>query len=152
MSTLVRSPRNRLAALAVLVASGLAAAGYLAGTHAVVTAESQAPPISPSSPSLVEAKTLSEAFRASAERVLPAVVSIQHDMPVQTVQREMPAPRGDAPRGDAPQGNRPQLPREFQDNPLFKKFFEEMPGRPDFEGSGGPDRTPAPRSIAPAAV
>ncbi|MDX1947416.1 MAG: Do family serine endopeptidase [Pirellulaceae bacterium] len=122
MSALVRSPRKRLAALAILAASGLGAAGYFAGLHGSVTAESTSPPIPANSPALVEANTLSSAFRASAERVLPAVVSIQHDMQPQTVQRELRAPRGGG------QGNRPQLPKEFENNPLFKRFFEDLPG------------------------
>lgn len=67
---------------------------------------------------IADANNLSQAFRSASERVLPAVVSIHH-----TVQPKL-AKRDAAPR----RGQRPQLPPGFEDNPLFKRFFEDMPG------------------------
>ena len=128
--------KSRFAAIAVLLASGLAGAGYFAGTSGVLTADTQAPAISKSDPQVVHANELSEAFRASAERVLPAVVSIKNESKPRLVQRET-RPDGDRPR--APRGGRqmPQLPEGFEElDPLLKRFFEDGLGGQGFGGRG----------------
>jgi serine protease Do len=128
--------RSKFAALAVLLASGLAGAGYFAGTSGVLTADTKAPAISKSDPQVAHANALSEAFRASAERVLPAVVAIKNESKPRLVQREA-RPDGERPR--APRGGRqmPQLPEELEDlDPLLKRFFED--GGFGAEGFGGP--------------
>jgi serine protease Do len=105
------------------MALGLATTGYVLNEAGVLTADTQGvtktpPPEQP----IGHANTLSEAFRNSAERVLPAVVSISHEAEQKTVRREFRGPRG----------GRPQLPKEFGElDPLLKRFFEEMP-----EGDG----------------
>lgn len=79
------------------------------------------------------AMTLSEAFRAASDRVLPAVVSIQHTTESKMVKREVrPSPKG---RGGLPKG--------FQDDPLLRRFFDED----GFGGVPGLDEMPDMRSI-----
>lgn len=81
-----------------------------------------------------QAMTLSEAFRAASERVLPAVVSIQHTTEPKLVKRDVrPNPRG---RSGA-------LPREFQDDPLLRRFF----GEGGIGGFPGMDEMPDLRSM-----
>ena len=134
MSLASGSKKTKIAAAAALLAAGLAGAGYFAGTSGVLTADTRPPAISPADPSVAHANALSAAFRASADRVLPAVVSIQNESKPRMVKREA-TPRGGqpGPRGAQPFGGR-QLPKEFGElDPFLKKFFEQGPG------FGGPD-------------
>ena len=134
MSLNSRSKKTTFAAVIVLLAAALTGAGYFAGTTGVLTADTKAPAISAADPSLAHANALSAAFRASADRVLPAVVSIQNETKPRIVKREM-KPRGEAPRNGQPFGR--QLPKEFGEiDPLLKRFFEGVPG---FDGSEGFD-------------
>jgi serine protease Do len=76
----------------------------------------------PPTRSLEHATALSEAFRAASDAVVPAVVSIQHQIKPQTVRRDM------RPRGES------RLPPEFEDlDPLLKRFFEDLPDMDQFE-------------------
>jgi serine protease Do len=96
---------------------------YVAGTSGVLTA--QTPAIAKPAPAqaIGHATALSEAFRNSADRVMPAVVSIQNEMQPKLVRRELRAPRGGRP--SLPDG----FPKEFGElDPLLKRFFEDMPG------------------------
>ncbi|MCI0361744.1 MAG: Do family serine endopeptidase [Planctomycetaceae bacterium] len=130
MSQLIRSKKTGFAAFVALLAAGLASAGYFAGTGGMLVAETKAPAISPADPAVAHANALSHAFRASAERVLPAVVAIQNESKPRMVRRELP--RGEQPRRSQPM---PQLPKEFGElDPLLKKFFEGGPGIEGFEG------------------
>jgi serine protease Do len=151
MSQLIRSKRTSVAAVLALLAAGLASAGYFAGTSRVLVADTKAPAISPADPSVAQANTLSQAFRASAERVLPAVVSIQNEAKPRMVKREL-SPRGgeSGPRGSQPRNGR-QLPKGFEElDPLLKRFFEGTPG---FEPFGQFDETPSiPRQSAGSGV
>jgi len=68
-------------------------------------------------PVLAGANELSRAFRAAAEKTLPAVVSVERVSQQKLVRKERNAPRG-----------RGQLPPGFDDlDPLFKRFFNELP-------------------------
>ncbi|MEX2176250.1 MAG: Do family serine endopeptidase [Pirellulaceae bacterium] len=119
MRTLYRCPPTGIAAgtaLALCVGVG----SYFAAYSGVLTADTKAPAISAADPLVAHASALSEAFRSSAERVLPAVVSIHHESKPKVVRREQNAPRN----------GRRQLPPEFEDlDPLLKRFFEDAPGR-----------------------
>ncbi|MGI8979273.1 MAG: Do family serine endopeptidase [Pirellulaceae bacterium] len=90
-----------------------------------------------------QAMTLSEAFRAASERVLPAVVSIQHTSEPKLVKRDVrPNPRGRS----------GTLPKEFQDDPLLRRFFGEggpggFPGMDDL-----PDMRPMPQQSSGSGV
>jgi serine protease Do len=152
MSRIVHSKRTRLAAVIVLLAASLVGAGYFAGTSGVLTADTKPPAISPADPSLAHAQALSSAFRASAERVLPAVVSIQNEARPRMVKREG-NPRGgqQTPRGAQPFGGR-QLPKEFGElDPLLRRFFEGVPGLD--EGFDGFEQIPSlPRQSAGSGV
>ncbi len=136
MSLTNRSKKTKFAAAAALVAAGLTGAGYFAGTSGVLTADTRPPAISPADPSVAHANVLSSAFRASAERVMPAVVAIQNESKPRMVKREA-NPRGgqpNQPRGAQPFGGR-QLPKEFGElDPFLKKFFEGTPGIEGFDG------------------
>jgi serine protease Do len=79
------------------------------------------------------AMTLSEAFRAASDRVLPAVVSIQHTTEAKMVKRE----------GRSSLKGRSGLPKEFQDDPLLRRFF----GEDGMGGFPGMDEMPDMRSI-----
>jgi serine protease Do len=69
------------------------------------------------------AKSLSKAFRDAAQKVLPAVVMIQHSAPA--VDREQ---GGDDESGQDPMGNLP---------PEFRRFFKDMPQMPRRGMPGG---------------
>ena len=77
------------------------------------------------------AMTLSEAFRAASERVLPAVVSIQHTTEAKLVKRDV--------RPNM-KGRSGSLPKEFQNDPLLRRFFGE-------DGFPGMDESPDMRSM-----
>src|SRR6184192_3775781 len=78
MSSLYRSKTSRLLAAALLVVS-LAGGGYFLVPVAVSTAQSPATHAPPAE-ALNQDNTLSDAFRNSADKVLPAVVSIRNEI------------------------------------------------------------------------
>jgi serine protease Do len=117
MSSLHRSPTSRLVAVAAIVLSSVAGAGYLFIPSASTIAQQPAAKAPPAE-AIGQANTLSDAFRYSADHVLPAVVSIRNESRPRMVRRDA-RPRG---------GNRPQLPPELGElDPLLKRFFEQMP-------------------------
>jgi serine protease Do len=126
MQTSANSSFSRWAIGSVLTIATLSSAGYfLESTRLLtpnhLTAAQTAPAVT--SPQAKEnfnhAMSLSQAFRNSANRVLPAVVAIQNVQQPKLVQRE--SPRG---------GNRGQrqLPPGIENlDPLLKRFFEDLP-------------------------
>jgi serine protease Do len=87
---------------------------------------------------LGQANALSEAFRYSADHVLPAVVSIRNESRPRMVKRDA-RPRG---------GNRPELSPELGElDPLLKRFFEQMP-----DGAEGFDMPQQPRQSSGSGV
>ena len=127
MTRLSRAAKSKLAVVAVLTAAAIGTGAYLAGISGVLTAQTPGPAISPADPDLKHATALSEAFRQSAERVLPAVVSIQNEARPRTVQRVRPNQEG-TPRG------RRQLPEGFEDlDPFLRRFFEDVPNVEQFD-------------------
>jgi serine protease Do len=114
-----------------LILSGLAAAGYWASGTGWLIAQSDSPAASPAQEQAIgQANALSEAFRAASDRVVPAVVSIQHEIKPKMVRRDV------RPRGDRP------LPKEFEDlDPLLKRFFEDMPGMDEFDMPSMPQQS-----------
>src|SRR3954452_6420904 len=132
MSQLYRSKASRLAAAALLVAS-LAGGGYFLFPVAITTAQ---PPAThaPPAEALNQANTLSDAFRNSADKVLPAVVSIRNEVQPKLAK----ADRGGESRTQ--RGVRPQLPQGFGElDPFLKRFFDELPeGGGAFEAPQGP--------------
>ena len=122
-----RVPRRVAAAAAVVVS--LAAGLYAFSPPGVLTADShtvQAPPAH----ALKEANTLSDAFRFSADQVMPAVVSIKNETQPKLVKHDQRTPRGSRP-------NSPALPKEFGElDPLLKRFFEQMPDGGGFDEGG----------------
>src|SRR5262245_8229069 len=124
MTALYRSRSLRVALAAVMV-SALAAGGYVLLPAGKLTAESVSANKPAPAEALSHANALSEAFRYSADHVLPAVVSIRNEVKPKvdkdTVKRkrEQFGQRG---------GAGPGLPREFGElDPLLKRFFEQMP-------------------------
>ncbi|HUE73061.1 MAG TPA: Do family serine endopeptidase [Pirellulaceae bacterium] len=114
-----------------LVVSGLGAAGYWAagGNDLLAQNEGPASRVTPTE-AVQHANALSEAFRAASDRVMPAVVSIQHEIKPKLVRRDI-RPRG---------GNR--LPRELEElDPLLKRFFEDMPDMDQFEMPNTPQQS-----------
>src|SRR5262245_31982943 len=79
-------------AAAGLVLSGLTAAGYWAAGGGSLHAQHEQPRLS-ASEAVEHANALSEAFRAASDRVMPAVVSIQHEIVPKLVRRDV-RPRG----------------------------------------------------------
>jgi serine protease Do len=123
-----------LAAGAALLTAGLTAGGYLLSPPGVLTAQQRVAEKPAPREAMNHATALSEAFRNSADRVLPAVVAISNEPVARNVNRET-RQRGE--RGDRSGARqRPQLPREFGElDPLLKRFFEQMPdGFGDGEG------------------
>lgn len=131
MKALTRYHAFTAAALASLLAIGSAAFVYSDGGGATTSV----PPLTAQEKQAVsQAHALSDAFRASAERVLPAVVTIQHTTESKLVKREMrPGMKG---RGGT-------LPKELQDDPLLRRFF----GEDGFPGFPGMDELPEMRSL-----
>ena len=114
MDRFYRSPASRVAA-AVLVVLSLAGGGYFLLPSGATIAQSPAP-AAPPAEALNQANTLSDAFRNSAEKVLPAVVSIRNEVQPKIAKAEPKAPKG----------ARPQLPKGFSDQ-LPKGFGELDP-------------------------
>jgi serine protease Do len=118
MSTLYRSKTSRRVTAAALLVLGLAGSGYLFVPGGYLTAQSPTATKAPPAEALSQANTLSDAFRHSANQVLPAVVSIRNEVQPKLTKRDIRTPRG----------TRPGLPREFGElDPLLKRFFEQMP-------------------------
>ena len=127
MSRLHRSKSSRLFAVAALVLASVAGAGYLFLPAGATIAQQPATKAAPAE-AIGHANTLSDAFRYSAEHVLPAVVSIRNEG------RPRMARRDARPRG----GNQRQLPPELGDlDPLLKRFFDQLP-----EGADGFEMMP----------
>jgi len=123
------------------MSAGLVLSGVFAGAAAIIYGAS---PVSPSTSGTAikwtdntggeksdqhvashnHAKALSSAFRSASERVLPSVVTIQST----ASQRQSHA-----------KGQQGQLPEELRDNPLFKRFFENIP-ESNSEPSSGQQR------------
>ena len=138
MKALTRFNSFSAAALASVLAVGSAA--YVYSESGVKTPTPGAPAGKPAVPLSAEdqkavshAMTLSGAFRAASERVLPAVVSIQHTTEAKLVKHDAgPSMRG-----------RGSLPKEFQNDPLLRRFF----GEDGFGGIPGMDELPDLRSM-----
>jgi serine protease Do len=102
--------------LGVLAVAGLAGASAVSGTPAATDGQIQQ--------SLTQANSLSSAFRAAADRVTPAVVTIR-TMPTDVEQVSGPD------TGQFDNG----LPDELKDHPFFKRFFDGSPqGRRQLPG------------------
>jgi serine protease Do len=110
------------------VASGLAASAYVVGSSGILTAETAGIAKPAPAQAIGHATALSEAFRHSADMVMPAVVSIHNETQPKLVKRELRAPRGGRP--SLPDG----FPKEFGEmDPLLKRFFEQMPEGGQFD-------------------
>src|SRR3954467_5463488 len=130
MDTFTRSPASRVAA-ALLVVLSLAGGGYFFLPSGATIAQSPAP-AAPPAEALNQANPLSDAFRNSAEKVLPAVVSIRNEVHPKLAKAEPKSPRGGRPQ--LPKGFSEQLPKGFGElDPFLRRFFDELPG----EGGGG---------------
>src|SRR5436190_24201617 len=129
MMKLYRSQASRLIAAAVLAVS-LASGGYFFLPAATTTAQSPAP-TAPPAEALNHANALSDAFRNSADKVLPAVVSIRDEVQPKLAKGESPTPRGGRPQ--LPKGFGNQLPKGLELDPFLKRFFEELPEGGQFE-------------------
>src|SRR5262245_43545775 len=92
-----------------LILSGLLAAGYWTSGAGRLIAQSDTTANHSQEQAIGQANALSEAFRAASDRVVRAVVSIQHEIKPKMVRRDV------RPRGDS------RLPKEFEDlDPLLK--------------------------------
>ena len=128
-----------------LLPAGLAAA--LAGGAAVYAVGPEpgpppgrlAPAVAPAVGTMataVDARELSGVFRTVAERVMPAVVAVEAEVPARqpNVRRFR---RGQSPQFQGPRGEMRELdPQQFQDlmrDPLFRRFFEGQPGFRGFD-------------------
>ncbi|MFG0335044.1 MAG: trypsin-like peptidase domain-containing protein, partial [Maioricimonas sp. JB049] len=67
-----------------------------------------------------DARSLSTAFRVAVNRVMPSVVMIR------TAPGEVQTTAGDGSRGMLPEG----LPEGLMDDPMFRRFFKELPRQP----------------------
>src|SRR6188508_738996 len=130
MTRLYRSPTSRLAAAALVVAS-LASGGYFLFPAASITAQAP-PPAAPPAEAISQANTLSDAFRNSAEKVMPAVVSIRNEVQPRLAKSDGRAPR-DGARPQLPKGFGDQLPKGLELDPFLRKFFEQLPEGGQFE-------------------
>src|SRR2546423_3358871 len=123
MDRFYRSPASRVAAAALVVLS-LAGGGYFflpSGATVAQAPASTAPPAE----ALNQANTLSDAFRNSADKVLPAVVSIRNEVQPKLAKSDSQNPRGGRPQ--LPKGFGGQLPKGLELDPLLKRFFDELP-------------------------
>ena len=93
MRQVMYSHSVRLAAAGFLLA-GLIGAGYVAVPSGIVTADSGAVAKPAPAEALGHANALSEAFRYSADHVLPAVVSIRNEVQPKVVKSDQPRRRG----------------------------------------------------------
>src|SRR3954470_6513894 len=116
-----RSLTSRIMLTAVLTLS-LAGGGYFFYPTGHSIAQTPAP-AAPPAEALNQANTLSDAFRNSAEKVLPAVVSIRNEVHPRLAKAEPKSPKGGRPQ--LPKGFSDQLPKGFELDPFLKRFFEE---------------------------
>jgi serine protease Do len=129
MRTIYRSPASRVAA-ALLAAASLAGGGYLLVPSGASIAQSPgAKSATPPTEALNHAHALSDAFRNSANQVLPAVVSIRNEVQPRLARSESRGKGGSR----VPRGFSDQLPRGLELDPFLKKFFEELPEGETFE-------------------
>jgi len=132
MSSYHRSRTSRVLA-AIAIAFSLAGGGYLFYPSGHTIAQVAAP-AAPPAEALNQANTLSDAFRNSADKVLPAVVSIRNEVQPRLAKNE---PKGRGQRPQLPKGFEGQLPRGFgggELEPFLRRFFEELPdGAGQFE-------------------
>jgi serine protease Do len=123
------APRQLAAAAALMVV--LAAGVYAFVPASILTADSAVGDKPAPAEARNQANALSEAFRNSADQVLPAVVSIKNESQPKMVKRELRTPRGGA------RQQIPNLPKEFGDlDPLFKRFFDQAPNGEEFDFDG----------------
>lgn len=124
---------SRWAVGSALTAATLGSAGYFLNSAGHLAAEQTAAVIAKQSPAkdspqarenLTHANALSQAFRASADKVLPAVVSIQNVVQPKLVQHQMPKRSPKQMPGFSRPGGRPG---SEELDPLLKRFFEGMP-------------------------
>src|SRR6185295_4205987 len=97
-----------------------------------------AAPAAPPAEAMNQANTLSDAFRNSADKVLPAVVSIRNEVQPRMAKAEG---KGRGQRPQLPKGFEGQLPRGFgggELDPLLRRFFEELPEGGQFEAPQAP--------------
>src|SRR3982751_3435600 len=133
MENLYRSRASRALA-AMLLGLSLASGGYFFLPAQPTIAQAPAA-TAPPAEALNQANTLSDAFRNSADKVLPAVVSIRNEVQPKLAK----ADRGGESRSQ--RGVRPQLPKGFGElDPFLKRFFDELP-----EGGGTFDVPQGPR-------
>jgi serine protease Do len=127
MTMIYRSRTSRYVAAALLVAS-LAGGGYLLLPAAVSTAQQSPNLTTKAAPAeaLSQADTLSDAFRFSADHVLPAVVAIRNEVqPKLAKNTEARPPRGGR---QLPKGFGDQVPKGFGElDPFLRRFFDELP-------------------------
>jgi serine protease Do len=136
MNRLYRSTGSRVVA-ATLVVCSLAHGGYLFVPARTLTAQSPTATKAAPAEALSQANTLSDAFRFSADRVLPAVVAIRNEVQPKLAKTDGRVPRGG--RQQLPKGFSDQLPKGLGElDPFLKKFFEETPGGGEFEMPQGP--------------
>jgi S1-C subfamily serine protease len=82
-------------------------------------------PLPPNDPAFDYATGLSKVFRNAADRVLPAVVTIQHSTAVESQSNISPHGNNDENGGAAPFGG------DLFNDPLFKRFFgDNLPNTP----------------------
>jgi serine protease Do len=126
-----RKAKARLAAVGVMLAAGVGVGTYLSGVTGILTADTHKPAISANDPQLAHATALSDAFRQSSEKVLPAVVSIHNESRPRMVRQQV-RPNQDGGQNVKPFGGR-ELPKGFENlDPFLKKFFEGGPGMEGF--------------------
>jgi len=127
MAILQRSLTSRILTTAVLTLS-LVGGGYFfyPTGHSIAQV---AAPAAPPAEALNQANTLSDAFRNSADKVMPAVVSIRNEVQPRLAKNE----------GKAPRNGRPQVPKGLGElDPFLRRFFEELPEGGQFEMPQGP--------------
>jgi len=135
MTTMQRFRSSRLA-VALAFAMSLAGGGYLLYPSGHTIAQIPASPAPPAE-AMSHANALSDAFRNSADKVLPAVVSIRNEVQPKLAKNDAKTPRGQRPQ--LPKGFGEQDPRGFGElDPLLRKFFEQMPEGGQFEAPQGP--------------
>ena len=121
MTSFQRSRTPRVLA-AIAIALSLASGGYflLPPGHTIAQV---AAPAAPPAEALNQANTLSDAFRNSADKVLPAVVSIRNEIQPRLAKADS---KGRGQRPQLPKGLEGQLPRGFgggELDPFLRRFF-----------------------------
>lgn len=135
MTTIERFRTSRLA-VTLALAMSLAGGGYLLYPSGHTIAQSPAASAPPAE-AMNHANALSDAFRNSADKVLPAVVSIRNEIQPRLARNDAKTPRGQRPQ--LPKGLGEQGPRGFGElDPFLRKFFEELPEGGQFEAPQGP--------------